>query len=317
MPTSLLSTDTMVPNFKGNETTEEKVDQIQNYLYMLVEQLRYSMANIGEENFNETEFDNIVNLITEPVYFQMTNEDGAVNQMLHIAEDRLISQISGVSKDLEALGETVSKIQQTSNNITLEVSNGSTSSSIKLYKDGVEIDSDNITFSGYATFEGLAGSGKTIINGDNIRTGTIRGIAYRASTEDACFVVTTEDLFTSDGSLIQEGKIIGGIRYAEDGFDAFKDKVYLYTAPRSDSFQTFYPSVKIESVGRISIEAPNDSSAIGGGGVFIQGGSKDDYGIVHPGYITLESTGKISINQDSTYWEFANGTLYRNGVAMF
>lgn len=53
MPGSILNADINFPHFTGNETTETKIDAIQNYLYMLYEQLRYSMGNLGTENFSE------------------------------------------------------------------------------------------------------------------------------------------------------------------------------------------------------------------------------------------------------------------------
>lgn len=41
-----------LPQFNGTETTEEKVDRIQNYLFMHLEELRYILHNLGTENFN-------------------------------------------------------------------------------------------------------------------------------------------------------------------------------------------------------------------------------------------------------------------------
>lgn len=53
MPGSILNTDINFPHFTGKESTEQKIDTIQNYLFMLYEQLRYSMGNLGTENFSE------------------------------------------------------------------------------------------------------------------------------------------------------------------------------------------------------------------------------------------------------------------------
>lgn len=306
MPTSLLSTDTMFPNFKGNETTEEKVDQIQNYLYMLVEQLRYSMANIGAENFNETEFDNIVNLITEPIYFQLTSEDGTINQMLHVTEDRLISKIEGVTKGVEELGRTVTTIQQTVNSITLEATedvNGNTST-ITLTGNGIEARSVNISFKGEVTFEALenkgyvttgtidsALSGKgyvttkalgdindiTTINGAYISTGVIDGVEYRAYGTGKCFVVKNDS-----------GEEIGGIRYDYRNLDGlYGDKMYLYTKSRYDGFNLWRPSVKVESEGNVSIEAPE-------------------------GLVYIKGVEYVTITDGIARWTFRNGGLFRN-----
>ena len=311
MPTSLLSTDTMFPNFKGNETTEEKVDQIQNYLYMLVEQLRYSMANIGAENFNETEFDNIVNLITEPIYFQLTSEDGTINQMLHITEDRLISKIEGVTKDVEALGETTTLIQQTVNSITssvsdlegnyskirqsvdsidIEVTNLTDSSVISLTRDGALVKSQIITLMGVVKFEDLMGLGTTSINGSNITTGTIKGVTFMSEDTKGS---GNSGFFVTTGGYARR---IGGIRHAfVDGDGVYGDKMYLYTQKYSDNYSEWYPSVKIESAGNISIEAPHYNLLNGNGGaIYINAGN----------YLTIV--------QGSTQWTFKDGGLYKN-----
>lgn len=345
MPTSLLSTDTMFPNFEGNETTEEKVDQIQNYLYMLVEQLRYSMANIGAENFNETEFDNIVNLITEPLYMQLTSEDGSVSQMIQASTEGLVSRIQGIEtkvgepaadgKEATGLFSKYTEITQTLKSITLsavEDANGNTSK-ITLSADGITTQSANISFKGEVTFEALENKGyvtqtdlsdvnnKTVINGGNITTGAIKGAAfYSEGGKDAFgndrgnFIVTAYD-YTYE---------IGGIRREyEAGEGQFAEKLYLYT--KAFTYVDYYgavdvyPSVKIRSAGRVSIEAPNladpdnlNSMPIpGGGGVYILGGKTNNYGMGE-GYITLESVGTISIKQGNTVWEFKDGSLFKN-----
>lgn len=66
-----------------------------------------------------------------------------------------------------------SKIEALVDGMSLSVSNGSSSSTIYLQSDGVNIDSAKITFTGVVTFNDLSTSGYTTINGDNITTGTL------------------------------------------------------------------------------------------------------------------------------------------------
>lgn len=47
MPSNILTTDTSFPQLTEEQSTDEKFGVITNYLYMLLEQLRYSMANLG------------------------------------------------------------------------------------------------------------------------------------------------------------------------------------------------------------------------------------------------------------------------------
>ena len=67
MPSNILTTDTSFPQLTEEQSTDEKFGVITNYLYMLLEQLRYSMANLGRENFNDAEFDSIANRAYGPI----------------------------------------------------------------------------------------------------------------------------------------------------------------------------------------------------------------------------------------------------------
>ena len=50
MPANWLYMDANFPNFNGDESTEDKLAQLQNYLYMLVEQMRYTTQNLDTTN---------------------------------------------------------------------------------------------------------------------------------------------------------------------------------------------------------------------------------------------------------------------------
>lgn len=53
MPDRMHMLDTGYPNFSGYEKTSEKVDAIQNYLFILLEELRFLLRNLDLDNFNE------------------------------------------------------------------------------------------------------------------------------------------------------------------------------------------------------------------------------------------------------------------------
>lgn len=83
MPGSILNADINFPHFTGTESTEDKFNILTDYLYMLYEQLRYSMANIGVENFNDEGLKDIIKLaakdidITGVVTFHDLETEGA------------------------------------------------------------------------------------------------------------------------------------------------------------------------------------------------------------------------------------------------
>lgn len=53
MPSTMHTIDAGFPKFTGTESTEDKVNAIQNYLFMLQEELHYVLHNLGSENIND------------------------------------------------------------------------------------------------------------------------------------------------------------------------------------------------------------------------------------------------------------------------
>ena len=207
MPSNWLYIDTNFPTFTGEENTEEKVTTIQNYMFMLVEQLRYSLHNLDLSNMNKTAVERYETSLTEPIYARI--EDGEENiaelaltaaglaLRLNDAEGNITSltataeglsmQISDAEDDIIQLGITaqglatqvsnaqgqITTLQQTVDGFSITASNGSSSSYLYLTSNGAVMASTRITFSGMVTFADLSSSGATTINGDNIVTGTI------------------------------------------------------------------------------------------------------------------------------------------------
>lgn len=143
MPSNLLNVDTGFPDLSGNRSTDEKFRMVSDYLYMLREQLQYSMANLGRENFNDNSFDDIAHIINEPVYVRLEDTDGKLSSLI-----------------------------QTVDGFDLRVENGETSSVIRLMAGRAEISSQVIRMSGLVTFTGLE-NGTTVIDGACIRTGSV------------------------------------------------------------------------------------------------------------------------------------------------
>lgn len=330
MPTSLLSTDTMFPNFKGNETTEEKVDQIQNYLYMLVEQLRYSMANIGAENFNETEFDNIVNLITEPVYLQLKNETGDINSYVQATAENLSARITGISDLLDETQQTTTELtaslsgitanvsdlsgkytslQQTVSGLTLTASDNGDTSTITLSANGTAITSASIKFTGEVTFA---------------QAQELANAAYTNATQDAALGLSAfnNGLKQSGYTTINGGNITTGI----------VDGVTFYARGEGQSFIVRNGG---NTVGGIRYEKlydfEDDPNGVYADKMYLYTQSYLEGGVIKEPSIKLHSAGRISveapyglvyikgteyvtITDGITQWTFKNGGLYKNNT---
>lgn len=97
---------------------------------------------------------------------QIRNAEGEIGQ-LELTATLLQSQISNAVGDLSYLRQTV-------DSISLGVVNGSESSTITMYKNGIAASSQNISFTGVVTFNDLSGNRGTVINGGAIDTNTMR-----------------------------------------------------------------------------------------------------------------------------------------------
>lgn len=60
MPSNWLYIDTNFPSFTQKESVNDKVETMQDYLFMLVEQLRYTLHNLDLSNMNKTATDEFV-----------------------------------------------------------------------------------------------------------------------------------------------------------------------------------------------------------------------------------------------------------------
>lgn len=135
MPSSLQTLDTAFPKIDDHKTTEENFNQVVNYLYMLLENLRYTLGNLGEDNFNDAELDSIGKLITEPVWARIADDEGNIHT-LNVTAQNLLSQVSDLDGNISTLQQTaetlssrittadgnISALTQTANNLSSKIS---------------------------------------------------------------------------------------------------------------------------------------------------------------------------------------------------
>lgn len=100
---------------------------------------------------------------------QYDRELARTRSMISKSASEILLQVEGIAEDLEG---QISSISVKVDSITLDVSNGSTSSTISLKAGDVTISSETIQMNGLVTFTGLS-SGTTTINGACIKTGQI------------------------------------------------------------------------------------------------------------------------------------------------
>ncbi len=65
MPDRMHTLETGMPSFHGYESTEERVDALQNCLFMLMEELRYLLRHLDAENFSDSGLEDLAESVAE------------------------------------------------------------------------------------------------------------------------------------------------------------------------------------------------------------------------------------------------------------
>ena len=134
MPGNILSADTQFPNFAGQESPAEQIRTIRNYLYMLLEQLRYTLNNLDAGNFNTEGLKEIQDAISQPILKQLSDTDGNLAE-LQVTAAGLASRVSSNEGNISQLEQTaqglssrvgdaegnISSLQQTANGLSSRV----------------------------------------------------------------------------------------------------------------------------------------------------------------------------------------------------
>lgn len=309
MPSNLLNADTSFPQFTEGQSDKEKIEKITSYLFMLLEQLRYSLSNLDKENFNDAGFDEIVDIITEPVYIQLADDEQRITALqvtaqglsarisdaegnitaLTATSTSLTSRITSAEGSISTLQQTatsltsrisdaegnISTLSQTVNGMTLSVSNGSSSSTIRLMANGVQLSSQSIYFTGMVTFSDLSTSGWTTINGDNITTGTIEAIdIYGCNIEGSTFRSILQANSAIGGEIemcyLNTNYVAGGIRLDDQGAGTEYERQYRMFI-YTDTILGVPFCLKIHSANGMSIDSDEIIAILAEGNITIRG----------------------------------------------
>lgn len=102
MPTTFQLVETTFPNGEG-KNTQEQIEGIYDYLFVLLEQLRYTLFNLDDSNVNPNAMSDFIKNIREPIYAKIEDTDKNVNE-LSIAAKGLSARISNAEGDITQLG---------------------------------------------------------------------------------------------------------------------------------------------------------------------------------------------------------------------
>lgn len=115
MPGKWLYIDTNFPTFTGEESTKEQIDEMVNYLFILVEQLKYSLNNLDTGNFNSKALSDWAESSTSDIVEQLvatTTQINQVNQSLSRLSSR-VSALEGLAERMSDAEEEINVVKQT------------------------------------------------------------------------------------------------------------------------------------------------------------------------------------------------------------
>lgn len=122
MPSNWLYIDTNFPSFTQKESVNDKVETMQDYLFMLVEQLRYTLHNLDLSNMNKAAAEGFVKTITQPIYAEIKNAEGSITQ-LGVTADGLAARIGDAEGNITQLQATAKGLQASVSNLDGSVTN--------------------------------------------------------------------------------------------------------------------------------------------------------------------------------------------------
>lgn len=121
MPTTFQLVETTFPNGEGKDT-QEQINGVYDYLFVLLEQLRYTLFNLDGSNINQNALSEFIKNIREPIYAKIEDTNKNVNE-LSITAEGLSAEIANAKGDITQLGATAQGLQASVSNLNGSVTN--------------------------------------------------------------------------------------------------------------------------------------------------------------------------------------------------
>lgn len=129
MPTTFQLVETTFPNGEGKDT-QEQINGVYDYLFVLLEQLRYTLFNLDGSNINQNALSEFIKNISEPIYAKIEDTDKNVNE-ISITAKGLDARLSDAEGDITQLDTTAKGLQASISNLDGAITN------IKVDVDGI------------------------------------------------------------------------------------------------------------------------------------------------------------------------------------
>lgn len=247
---------------------KNNAEKIRGYLATLHDQLRYMMLNIDTANLSD-----------------------GLSSTISTAADNAEQSKQGVSQLKESMvkmGDSLSRVTQTADKINWLISDGGTSTDFTLTPSAASVISESINISGYVKITDLAQSGTTLIDGGNIKSGTIS--ADKLSVSDMSALTASVGGWTiSDSSISSSASGYGSLSLNS----ASSSDYYWLRATNAAGYTTFYI-------------AKNGNCYLNGG--FISEGS------ITAGKIVCDSEKRLDLTNNYNGIKIGSGMVITNGA---
>ena len=289
MPSNWLYIDTNFPSFTQKESDGEKIETMQDYLFMLVEQLRYTLRNLDLKNMNKAAMNGFLQNIREPIYAKIEDTNKNVNE-LSITAEGLSARISSAEGNITQLGATA-------NGLAAEIKNAK----------------GDITQLG-ARADGLAARISSAEGNITQLGATANGLSARISSNEGSITNLTADV---NGIRAQvSGKI--GTSEAQTLIDQSLNGITLSASSDTDGtiFKLMYDGAVLASTGSVDlyVDAVNvygtlTAKKLQGSTIDILDDEGNDCGTIFSTYASSADT-KIEIDSDAIELGGNDGSVF-------
>lgn len=211
MPSGFSALDTSFPDLNG-KGTEESIQIVTDYLYQLLEQLRYMLHNLGTRNFNQTELGAFASSISEPIHIALQEEveraegaEATLQTNINIEANRITAEVSRAEGAESALS---TRITQTADAITAEVTRATTAEGTLQTRITQNADAISAEVTRASGAEGVLGSRITqnadAITAEVTRATTAEGSLGSRITQTASDITAEVSRATGAESAIQQ-----------------------------------------------------------------------------------------------------------------
>lgn len=121
MPTTFQLVETTFPNGEGKDT-QEQINGVYDYLFVLLEQLRYTLFNLDGSNINQNALSEFIKNISDPIYAKIADTDENVNE-ISITAKGLDARLSNAEGDITQLDTTAKGLQVSVSNLDGAITN--------------------------------------------------------------------------------------------------------------------------------------------------------------------------------------------------